>query len=181
MKWFKRDNDEQPSDGAVAESSSLDSADEFAVEDAMAPADARGVTEPASTADEALATVADAVEAPAGRMRGRLFARLRGNKGGLGSALASVFAGKPDAVVWEALEESLLMADVGVDATTELIKTLQRRLGSSSTAGDARQVVREELLAALGDQSHERTLGLAAPGESPAPQVVMVVGVNGTG
>ena len=61
MKWFKRDNDEQPSDGAVAESSSLDSADEFAVEDAMAPADAHGVTEPASTADEALEAGADEV------------------------------------------------------------------------------------------------------------------------
>ena len=128
--------------------------------------------------------VAAGVEEPAptaGRMRGRLFGRLGRSKGGLGAALSSVFSGKPDASVWESLEESLLMADVGVAATMELVKILNKRLGSASSPEDAREIVREELLSAIDGNGVERSLNLSAPGTTTKPQVVMVVGVNGTG
>lgn len=182
MKWFKRDNAENSVDEAADSASSIDNETDDSQAESAEVSDS-------SDAKSAVPDV-DQVEAPAGRMRGRLFSRMRGNKGGLGAALASLFAGKPDAAVWEMLEESLLMADVGVETTTDLVKTLQRRLGSSSTADDARQVVREELIAVLNDgqsaagdntSTRERTLGLLPPGATAAPQVVMVVGVNGTG
>ena len=70
---------------------------------------------------------------------------------------------------WERLEEALLMADVGVAATAELVRRLEARqeLGS---LGDA---LAEEIAQILGDAT---TLDV-----HHHPAVILVVGVNGTG
>ena len=71
---------------------------------------------------------------------------------------------------FDALEEVLLEADLGVAATTRLVEAVRDRPGN----GDLRAVVRAELL---------RVLEAAGPVPTPParPRVVLVVGVNGTG
>jgi fused signal recognition particle receptor len=70
---------------------------------------------------------------------------------------------------WEALEESLLLADVGLPATREILATLRGR------SGDFRENLRSILLDQLA-----RSAATAAA-VAPRPRVTMVVGVNGAG
>jgi len=109
----------------------------------------------------------------------RLRARL--NRGGASIARdlrALVRGRKIDAAVLEDLETRLLTADVGVEATTEILSDLSRR-AARHELDDV-----EALLAAL----RERLTQLLAPCEQPfavnravCPYVVLVVGVNGSG
>src|SRR4051812_3910429 len=82
-------------------------------------------------------------------------------------SLAAFDAGDEEA--WERLEESLIMADVGVPATAELVQRLETR----GADGDPAPGLAEELERLLGDP------GTLAVQERPS--VVLVVGVNGTG
>ncbi len=86
--------------------------------------------------------------------------------------------GKIDDAVMEELETRLLLADVGVDATREIIDALNRR------------VVRKELkdLDALLAALEESLFEILAPCEQPlsipqgtGPFTILVVGVNGAG
>ncbi len=86
---------------------------------------------------------------------------------------------------WEEIEETLLLADVGIGPTTELMDRLRTRvqvLGTNDPAA-VRDVLREELLE-LVDPSMDRSLtttkGVGDDGE-PHPATILVVGVNGTG
>jgi len=78
----------------------------------------------------------------------------------------------------DTLEEILLMADVGVAATAEIVAGVRKRQRRGESL---RQLVKDEMLRIL-DRS------AAAPGSpdptadrSPQPRVVLVVGVNGVG
>lgn len=108
----------------------------------------------------------------------RLRARLAGSQSGLGRGLLALLSrDRLDEDTWEALEDTLLTADVGVVPTTELVDRLRTRLRvEGAGAGEARSVLREELLA-LVDPSLDRSLNLDGDG----PAVVLVVGVNGAG
>jgi fused signal recognition particle receptor len=88
--------------------------------------------------------------------------------------------GAGDEEAWEELEEALLSADVGVATTTQLIERLraQARAGRSSGA-ELRELLREALLAEVGNS--DRTLALDLITEERRPGIVLVVGVNGTG
>jgi fused signal recognition particle receptor len=109
----------------------------------------------------------------------RLKARL--NRGGASIArdLRTVLRGrKIDAAVLEDLETRLLSADVGVEATGEILADLNRR------------VARHELddVDALLNALRDRVSEILAPCEQPLsigpaarPFVVLVVGVNGSG
>ncbi len=90
----------------------------------------------------------------------------------LGSAIRSAFSRRVDAGSWERLEEVLLAADVGVEATTDLIQ--RTRAHAPSSAEEAVDALREELLAEFGHK--DRTLLLEG-----SPAVILVVGVNGSG
>jgi len=79
---------------------------------------------------------------------------------------------------WESLEDTLLTADVGVGPAQELVARLRTRLRAESADADARQVLREELVA-LVDPSLDRSVHTS--GRDGGPGVVLVVGVNGTG
>jgi fused signal recognition particle receptor len=84
-----------------------------------------------------------------------------------------------DEDTWEAIEDALLTADVGVAPTTELVANLRTRLRVEDTeAGDPRGVLRDELLRLVDDGMDRR---LQVSGADGAPGVVLVVGVNGTG
>jgi fused signal recognition particle receptor len=110
----------------------------------------------------------------------RLRQRLAGSQGGLGRGLLSLLSRERlDEDTWEAIEDTLLTADVGVTPTTELVTNLRTRLRvDGKEAGDPRGVLREELLR-LVDPDMDRRLQVS--GADGAPGVVLVVGVNGTG
>jgi fused signal recognition particle receptor len=110
----------------------------------------------------------------------RLRQRLAGSQGGLGRGLLSLLSrDRLDEDTWEAIEDTLLTADVGVTPTTELVTNLRTRLRvDGSEAGDPRGVLRDELLR-LVDPGMDRRLQVS--GADGVPGVVLVVGVNGTG
>jgi fused signal recognition particle receptor len=88
------------------------------------------------------------------------------------SALRNVWATGLDDETWSDLEEVLLAADVGVDATNAIVSSV-RRSGVTDAAG-AREAVAVEIRNQF--RSDDRALDL-----SGRPAVVLVVGVNGTG
>ncbi len=71
----------------------------------------------------------------------------------------------------ENLEEILLMADVGVAATGEIVGAVKKRQRRGESL---RQLVKDEML---------RVLEASAPGATPSgkPHVMLIVGVNGVG
>jgi len=89
-------------------------------------------------------------------------------------SLAQHFAGRP--IDWDELEESLIRADLGVPMTTRIIKTLQEREAWSLMGiNDVVKVVRQEISRVLqGDSPAIRPL-------NGRPNVILLLGVNGTG
>ena len=89
-------------------------------------------------------------------------------------SLAEHFAGKP--IDWDELEESLIRADLGVSMTTRIIKTLQEREAWSLMGiNDVVKVVRQEISRVLpADSAAIRSL-------AGRPNVILLLGVNGTG
>jgi fused signal recognition particle receptor len=118
-------------------------------------------------------------EPTAGRLV-RLRARLARSQNVFGRGLLSLLArDKLDDDTWDEVEETLITADVGVEATRELADRLRERarvLGTAS-AEDLRKLLAEELTAAL-DPDLDRSLREEAEGR---PAVLLVVGVNGSG
>jgi len=85
-----------------------------------------------------------------------------------------------DEEVWEEIEDSLITADVGIEATREIVDRLRERtqvLGTRS-ATELRALLAAELVNAL-DPRLDRSLR-AVPHDG-VPGVVLVVGVNGSG
>ncbi|MCW2665247.1 MAG: signal recognition particle-docking protein FtsY [Frankiales bacterium] len=123
----------------------------------------------------------DVPEPTAGRLV-RLRARLARSQTTLGRGLFALLTRDVlDEDTWEEVEDTLLAADMGVAATTELVGRLRTRVrvGGVRTQAELRTLLREELVAAIGadlDRSL-RTL----PHADGRPAVVLVVGVNGTG
>ena len=148
------------------------------------PADATEPTvEEAAPAPEASASSIERPEPLRGRME-RLRERLA-SSGSLGRAILGVLSrGQLGAADWEEIEESLLIADLGLEATDTLMEALKRRVAVESVTDEARirEILREELLA-LVDPDMDRSLNLERPqvDGSTKPAVVLMVGVNGTG
>ncbi len=90
----------------------------------------------------------------------------------LGARLAGVFGGGPGPGAWEAMEEALLAADVGVATSRSLVAAVQARRPADGAA--ARAALRSEMVAAFA--TSDRSVRLSA-----APAIVVVVGVNGSG
>lgn len=88
---------------------------------------------------------------------------------GLGARVRAAFGTGSNGDQWAALEEVLLKADVGPRATADLIARLRAR-----GDGDPVESLRDEIVAVLGPQ---RPVDLDAPGLD----VILVVGVNGSG
>lgn len=113
------------------------------------------------------------------------FARIRSGLGktraNLTDGLADLFLGRKqiDDDLMEDLETQLLMADVGIEATTEIIDRLTERV-SRKELKDSEALYRalqEELAIMLEPVSHP----LVLPPKGEGPFVILVVGVNGVG
>ena len=120
-------------------------------------------------------------ESARGRMT-RLSSRMAASNNAMGKGLLGVFSGggKLDESVWEEVEDILLGADLGVEATTELVDNLKKRVKAEGSVGPEQleMWLHEELLT-LVDPTMDRRIAASRVGDRPA--VVMVVGVNGTG
>jgi fused signal recognition particle receptor len=113
----------------------------------------------------------------------RLRARLARSNSALGQGLLDLLSrDRLDSATWEEIEETLLLADLGVDPATELLDRLRTRvavLGVRDLTG-VRELLREELRA-LVDPSPGLDRSLATQHPPGRPAVILVVGVNGTG
>ena len=119
-------------------------------------------------------------EPTAGRLV-RLRSRLARSQSVFGKGLLSLLSrDRLDEEVWEEIEDSLILADVGVEATREIVDRLRERtrvLGTRDVT-ELRALLAAELVTALDpqmDRSLRTTTGL------DRPAVMLVVGVNGSG
>ncbi len=123
------------------------------------------------------------VETPApveGRLN-RLRARLVKSNNILGKGLLALLSSdKIDESVWDEVEETLLLADLGTEPTMQLVDSLRERVKVLGTRDPehVKQLLREELVK-LVDPGMDRSLNVERPADRPA--VMMVVGVNGVG
>lgn len=121
-------------------------------------------------------------EARAGRLA-RLRARLAAGDSTFGRALLALLSrANIDSDTWERVEETLLLADLGVGPTAELMQRLQDEVKVAGRADVAavQELVRSQLLALVGPEL-DRTVYTERDPLTGLPAVVMIVGVNGTG
>ena len=107
--------------------------------------------------------------------------RLGRSQGSLGHVFRQTFSGSAisdDA--WQDLEDTLIMADLGVSAATGIVETLKTAVKKSgaSSADELHEIAKSELIR-LVDGGFDRTLHVERHSDRPA--VVLTVGVNGTG
>ena len=124
-----------------------------------------------------------AVETPLpveGRLT-RLRERLVKSNNVLGKGLLALLSSdKIDEDVWDEVEETLLLADLGTEPTMELVDALRERVKVLGTRSPehVKALLREELIK-LVDPTMDRSLRVERHADKPA--VMMVVGVNGVG
>jgi fused signal recognition particle receptor len=110
-------------------------------------------------------------KAPSPGLLTRLRQGLNRKSGWLGRDLKTLFSGPLDEDLLEELSDRLLLADVGLEATEEIVGELRRHGGADGLS--ALENVLCSILAPL-----EAPLVVAAEGR---PWLVLMVGVNGTG
>ena len=112
----------------------------------------------------------------------RLKARLAKSANPFGKALFNILAkdnlSEDD---WQDVEDTLLLADVGAEASEQLVSDLRAdaRIAGQSDPAEVRAGLKDRLLDLVG-RNTDRTLNAAKPGAA-SPSVIMMVGVNGTG
>ncbi|MFF3723967.1 signal recognition particle-docking protein FtsY [Streptomyces erythrochromogenes] len=149
--------------------------EEVGLPEAEAPVEA-----PTAEPEAPAAPEIEVPEPTAGRLV-RLRARLARSQNSLGKGLLTLLSREHlDEDTWEEIEETLLVADVGVVPTQELVERLRSRVKvlGTRTPADLRALLKEELLTLVGtdfDRAVKTESGEDTPG------VIMVVGVNGTG
>jgi fused signal recognition particle receptor len=117
---------------------------------------------------------------PEGRLD-RLRGRLAKSQNTLGRGMLGLLGGGDlDEESWEAVEDTLLIADLGPVVTESVVSALRTRMASSKvrTETDARAVLREVLIEELHP---ELDRSIKALPHNDKPSVLLVVGVNGTG
>lgn len=126
---------------------------------------------------ESVATQPETTEKPKASFRERIRRALART----GTGLGNLFLGRKsiDDDLLDELETLLLMADVGVEATSEIIETLTERVKRSELKdSDALQKALQGLLQDLLDPCEQP---LVCETGNNTPYVLLVVGVNGVG
>lgn len=102
----------------------------------------------------------------------------RTRKGFFGQIMGLLGANEVTDELWEELEELLILADVGVNTTVELVERLQERVVKERIhrADGVTALLKEELLAILNGSS--RPLAME---EKRLLTVILIVGANGSG
>jgi fused signal recognition particle receptor len=135
--------------------------------------------EPAAAAEPAAPAI-EAIEPAEGRLD-RLRGRLAKSQNTLGRGMLGLLGGGDlDEESWEAVEDTLLIADLGPVVTESVVTALRSRMASSRvrTEADARAVLREVLIEELRPDLDRSIKALP---HDAKPSVLLVVGVNGTG
>ena len=173
MKFFKRNkqaaaDDTPPADDPVAE-----------VAEPAAPTPPLPAPEQSTAEPEPVPALAPEDTVPRAGFFSRLKQGLSRTSDNLVQGVGNLFLGRKeiDAELMEELESQLLLADVGVDATVDIIEHLTQRVARKELNNP------EALEAAL----KEELLGLLTPCEkeldvaAKQPFVILMVGVNGVG
>lgn len=125
-----------------------------------------------------------AIETPeaAGTRMQRLKARLSKSGNPFGKALFNILAkDQLSEADWEDVEDTLLLADVGAEASEQLVGELRNdaRIAGQSDPAEVRAALKDKLLKLVGTDT-DRRLNADKEGANK-PSVIIMVGVNGTG
>lgn len=137
-------------------------------------------TQPTKPEEENAEPALETPEPAQGRMQ-RLRSRLA-KSGSFGKMLLGVLGrGDLSAEDWEEIEDTLLMADLGIAATDELMEDLrtQAKVLGTSDPEKIREILRVKLIE-LVNPDLDRSLNLEQA-DGAKPGIVLAVGVNGTG
>lgn len=164
-----------------AENAETDAEDEQETEQAEESEEAEEAAEESEEAEEAEAVTETAAEVTEEHKKG-FFARL---KDGLEKTRKNIFGGldsllggftKIDDDLFDELEESLIMADLGVETTMKIIENLKKRVKKEHVEDPAliKGMLEEEITAILTEGAEEEFKIIP-------PTVILVIGVNGVG
>lgn len=148
--------------------------------EAAVPVTEEEEAQPATQEEESAEAVLETPEPAQGRMQ-RLRSRLA-KSGSFGKMLLGVLGrGDLSAEDWEEIEDTLLMADLGIAATDELMEDLrtQAKVLGTSDPEKIREILRAKLIE-LVNPDLDRSLNLEQT-DGTKPGIVLAVGVNGTG
>ena len=150
---------------------------EEALEGTLAPEQAAlPISERPASIDEVAAPPEVGERAPAPKAPVRIGIGLRKTRENfLARIRAAITGSKKTEELYEGLEEALIAADVGVEASLKIVEAVRTRLGNDSRP----EVVRDALKAEIARILEAATRAPADAGD--APLVIMVVGVNGVG
>ncbi|MFY7842223.1 MAG: signal recognition particle-docking protein FtsY, partial [Actinomycetes bacterium] len=98
-------------------------------------------------------------------------------KSTFGTSLVNIFSRTTlDEQAWQEIEDTLIMADVGIKTTQEIVQELKNNptLKGAHSAEEGKEVLRNQLIDFLA--TGDRSLNISA-----SPSVLMMVGINGTG
>ncbi len=141
-------------------------------------------TEPTPVGSAVTESATPAVETPeaAGTRMQRLKARLSKSGNPFGRALFNILAkDQLSESDWEDVEDTLLFADVGAEASEQLVEELRNdaRIAGQSDPAEVRAALKDKLLKLVGTDT-DRRLNADKEGANK-PSVIIMVGVNGTG
>ena len=141
-------------------------------------------TEPTPVGSAVTESATPAVETPeaAGTRMQRLKARLSKSGNPFGKALFNILAkDQLSEADWEDVEDTLLLADVGAEASEQLVGELRNdaRIAGQSDPAEVRAALKDKLLKLVGTDT-DRRLNANKEGANK-PSVIIMVGVNGTG
>lgn len=98
-------------------------------------------------------------------------------KSTFGTNLLNIFSRTTlDEQAWQDIEDTLIMADVGVKTTQEIVQELKNNptLKGAHSAQEGKEVLKNQLIDSLA--TGDRSLNISA-----TPSVLIMVGINGTG
>jgi fused signal recognition particle receptor len=176
--WGKRKNEDPETDTVNLPPATAQDSDQAAREAAQSLFSGLGQAE--ALPQSAPQSAPREPEAPAGGFLARMKVGLSKTSVNLGEGMANMFLGEKDIddELLEELETRLLMADVGIEAATLIMESLQQRVQRRQLSN------RKALYRALQDELETLLSDVAKPMVIPAekkPFVILVVGVNGVG
>lgn len=186
--WFGKSRKsavDKSTEAAKAKADARLATEKSAAQSAAASAEnAEKTKETAESAATEVESATPAVETPeaAGTRMQRLKARLSKSGNPFGKALFNILAkDQLSEADWEDVEDTLLLADVGAEASEQLVEELRNdaRIAGQSDPAEVRTALKDKLLKLVGTDT-DRRLNANKEGASK-PSVIIMVGVNGTG